>query len=155
MTETKTTRKQPSHQAFSAEEKAAMKAAAAEAKRAARKASAAEKAAEALADCVASIEAMDGDDRAAAEKIHAIVLAHAPQLEPRTWYGMPAYAGADGKAVVFFQPAGKFKARYATLGFNDGAALDDGTMWPTSYAVTRLTEADEKLITELVVRAAG
>ncbi|WP_157426205.1 iron chaperone [Agromyces salentinus] len=154
MTE-KTTKKEPSHQAFNAEERAAMKAAAAEAKRAARKASAEEKAAEALADCIASIEAMDGDDRAAAEAIHAIVLEHAPQLEPRTWYGMPAYAGADGKAVVFFQPAGKFKARYATLGFNDGAALDDGSMWPTSYAVTKLTPADTKLIAELVTRAAG
>ncbi|GAA1509103.1 uncharacterized protein YdhG (YjbR/CyaY superfamily) [Agromyces terreus] len=149
------TKKTPTHQAFSAEEKAAMKAAAAEAKKAARKASAEEKAAEALADCVASIEAMDGDDRAAAETIHAIVLKHAPGLSPRTWYGMPAYAGADGKAVVFFQPAGKFKARYATLGFNDGAALDEGTMWPTSFAVTKLTAADEKLIAELVVRAVG
>jgi uncharacterized protein YdhG (YjbR/CyaY superfamily) len=151
MTETK---KAPSHQAFNAEERAAMKAAAAEAKKAARKASVEEKAAEALADCVASIEAMDGDDRASAEAIHEIVLEHAPHLEPRTWYGMPAYA-KDGKAVVFFQPAGKFKARYATLGFNDGAALDDGSMWPTSYAVTKLTAADKKLITELVTRAAG
>ncbi|MGI9825107.1 iron chaperone [Agromyces sp. Marseille-Q5079] len=153
MTE-KTTKPAPSHQAFSAEEKAAMKAAAAEAKRAARKASAEEKAAEALADCIASIEAMDGDDRVAAEAIHAIVLEHAPQLEPRTWYGMPAYA-KDGKAVVFFQPAGKFKARYASLGFNDNATLDEGTMWPTSYAVTKLTPADLAFIADLVTRAAG
>lgn len=155
MTDTTSAKKEPSHQAFSAEEKAAMKAAAAEAKKAARKASAEEKAAEALADCLASIEAMDGDDRAAAETIHAIVLEHAPGLSPRTWYGMPAYAGADGKAVVFFQPAGKFKARYATLGFNDTAALDDGTMWATSFAVTKLTAADEKKIIELVKRSVG
>lgn len=154
MTETKSAKKEPSHQAFSAVEKAAMKAAAVEAKKAARKASAAEKAAEALADCVAAIEAMDGDDRAAAETVHAIVLEHAPELEPRTWYGMPAYA-KDGKAVVFFQPAGKFKARYATLGFNDNAALDEGTMWPTSFAVTKLTAADERRIVELVTRAVG
>ena len=89
-----------------------------------------------------------------AERIHAIVMAAAPELEPRTWYGMPAYA-RDGKVVCFFQSAEKFKARYATLGFNDAARLDDGSMWPTAFALTKLTKKDEAKIRALVKRAAG
>jgi uncharacterized protein YdhG (YjbR/CyaY superfamily) len=85
--------------------------------------------------------------------VHALVKAHAPQLAPKLWYGMPAYA-RDGKIVCFFQDAHKFKARYATLGFNDGAKLDDGTVWPTAFALTALTAADEKRLGELIARAA-
>jgi uncharacterized protein YdhG (YjbR/CyaY superfamily) len=97
---------------------------------------------------------MQEPDRAMAERVHAIVMASAPDLSPRTWYGMPAYA-RDGNVVCFFQPAQKFKARYATLGFNDRARLDDGTMWPVAYALTELTAADEARIAELVKKAAG
>jgi uncharacterized protein YdhG (YjbR/CyaY superfamily) len=97
---------------------------------------------------------MDDADRVMAERIHAIVTAEAPELDPKTWYGMPGYA-KDGKVVVFFQSAAKFKARHSTLGFNDGASLDDGSMWPTAYALTRLTKADEARIAELVKRAAA
>jgi uncharacterized protein YdhG (YjbR/CyaY superfamily) len=88
-----------------------------------------------------------------AERIHAIVKASAPDLSPRTWYGMPAYANEDGKVVCFFQSADKFKARYATLGFNDRANLDQGNMWPTSFALTKLTAAEEKKIGNLVRKA--
>ncbi len=91
-------------------------------------------------------------DRVMAERIHAVVTASAPDLAPKTYYGMPAYA-RDGKVVCFFQPADKFKARYATFGFNDDANLDDGSMWPTSWALTKLTAADEKKIGELVKKA--
>lgn len=131
---------------FSAEEKAAMKEAARE-----RRAQKAGKA-DGLADVLAKIAAMDDDDREIAEKVHNLVLAAAPDLEVRTWYGMPAYA-KDGKVVCFFQDAGKFKARYCTLGFQDPAQLDEGSMWPTSYAITGITKADEKRITDLVKRA--
>jgi uncharacterized protein YdhG (YjbR/CyaY superfamily) len=95
---------------------------------------------------------MEGSDRAMAERLHEIITASAPELAPKTWYGMPAYA-KDGKVVCFFQSAGKFKSRYATLGFNDEANLDDGAMWPTSFALTALTPADEKRIAALVKRA--
>ena len=105
-------------------------------------------------DVLAKIAEMPDEDRAIAERIHAIVKAAAPHLAPRTYYGMPAYA-KDGKVLCFFQPASKFKARYSTLGFNDDARLDDGTMWPTSWALTKLTPADEARITELVKQAAG
>jgi uncharacterized protein YdhG (YjbR/CyaY superfamily) len=88
-----------------------------------------------------------------AERIHAIVKASAPELSPKTWYGMPAYANADGKVVCFFTPAAKFKERYATFGFNADAHLDDGTMWATSWALTKLTRADESRIAELVKKA--
>jgi uncharacterized protein YdhG (YjbR/CyaY superfamily) len=88
------------------------------------------------------------------ERIHAIVKEHAPTLTSRTWYGMPAYA-RDGKIICFFQPADKFKGRYATLGFNDDARLDDGSMWPTSWALTELTAANEAKIAALVKKAAG
>ncbi|MET8653607.1 iron chaperone [Nocardia aurea] len=138
---------------FSDEEKAAMKEHAQELKTAARRGSRASKA-NGEADVVAKIAEMAAPDRAMAERIHAIVGAGAPELTPKLWYGMPAYA-KEGKVVLFFQSAEKFKARYATLGFNDIAALDDGTMWPTAFALTRLTPAVEARITELVRKAAG
>ncbi len=103
---------------------------------------------------LAKIAEMPAADRAMAERIHAVVKSSAPDLTPKTWYGMPAYA-RDGKVVCFFQAADKFKARYATLGFSDEAKLDDGAMWPTAFALTKLTAADEKRIGELVKQAAG
>ena len=107
------------------------------------------------ADVLAKIADMSESDRVIAERIHAIVKTAAPGLKPKTWYGMPAYADQAGKVVCFFQNAGKFKARYGTLGFNDAAKLDDGAMWPTSFAVTELTVDAEKRIADLVARAAG
>jgi uncharacterized protein YdhG (YjbR/CyaY superfamily) len=98
------------------------------------------------------IAEMPEPDRAMAERLHAIITASAPSLTPRTWYGMPAYA-KDGKVVCFFQSAAKFKARHATLGFSDKANLDDGNMWPTYFALKRLTSAEEKKITRLVKQA--
>jgi uncharacterized protein YdhG (YjbR/CyaY superfamily) len=100
------------------------------------------------------IAEMPEPDRAMAERLHAIVKASAPSLSPKTWYGMPAYA-KDGKVVCFFQSAAKFKARYATFGFSDKANLDDGNMWPTSFALKELTSAEEKKIARLVKKAAG
>ena len=130
---------------FTAEERAAMKERARELK--------AEKSkADAESDVLAKIAEMPKADRAMAERIHAIVKASAPDLTPRTWYGMPAYA-KDGKVVCFFKSASKFKSRYATFGFNDPANLDDGAMWPTSFALTKLTAADEKKIGALVKKA--
>jgi uncharacterized protein YdhG (YjbR/CyaY superfamily) len=107
------------------------------------------------ADVLAKIAEMDSADSTLAKAIHAIVKAQAPSLSPKTWYGMPAYANADGKIVCFFQAAGKFKARYATLGFNDAAQLDEGNMWPSSFALIKLTANEEKRIGELISRAAG
>ena len=101
---------------------------------------------------LAKIAAMKGADRAMAQRLHAIMKANAPDLEPKTWYGMPAYA-RDGKVVCFFRGAHKFKTRYATLGFSDEAHLDDGAMWPTDYALTKLGAADEKRIGALVKKA--
>ena len=106
-------------------------------------------------DLLAKIAEMPDSDRVMAERIHALVTAGAPHLSPKTWYGMPAYANKDGKVVCFFQSAAKFKARYATFGFNDDAKLDDGTMWPTAFALTKLTAAHEARIGELVKKAAG
>ena len=100
------------------------------------------------------IAEMEGSDRALAEKVHQVVTDAAPGLAPRLWYGMPAYA-KDGKVLCFFQPATKFKSLYATLGFNDVAALDDGAMWPCAYALTTLTPADEKKVRALISKAAG
>ena len=100
-------------------------------------------------EVLAKIAEMRQPDRAMAERLHALIKASAPALAPRTWYGQPAYA-KDGKIVCFFQPAQKFKTRYATLGFNDTANLDDGTMWPTAFALTELTAADEARIAALV-----
>jgi uncharacterized protein YdhG (YjbR/CyaY superfamily) len=136
---------------FSAEEKAAMKERAKEQKAEARRGK--DKAA-GEADVVAKIAEMPASDRVMAERIHALVKATAPDLTPKTWYGMPAYA-RDGKIICFFQAADKFKARYATFGFNEDAKLDDGDMWPTSWALTRLSAADEKKIAALVKKAAG
>lgn len=108
-----------------------------------------------LSDVLAKIAEMQPEDRAIAEKVHAIVTKNAPHLSPKTWYGFPAYANGDGKVVCFFQPAAKFKTRYGTLGFSDQAKLDDGSVWPTSYALKKLTAADEKRIAELVKKAAA
>ena len=130
---------------FTAEERAAMKERARELK--------AEKSkADAESDVLAKIAEMPKADRAMAERIHKIVKASAPDLTPRTWYGMPAYA-KDGKVVCFFKSASKFKSRYATFGFNDPANLDDGAMWATSFALKKLTAADEKKIGALVKKA--
>ena len=104
------------------------------------------------ADLLAKIAELPQADRSLAKRIHAIVTASAPALTPRTWYGMPAYA-LDGKVVCFFQGAQKFKTRYATLGFSDNARLDSGTMWPTAFALSKLTPADEKKIAALVKKA--
>jgi uncharacterized protein YdhG (YjbR/CyaY superfamily) len=103
-------------------------------------------------DVLTKIAAMSEPDRAMAERLHAIITASAPALAPKTWYGMPAYA-KDGKIVCFFQPAEKFKTRYATFGFNDSANLDDGAMWPTAFALMELTAADEARIAALVKKA--
>jgi uncharacterized protein YdhG (YjbR/CyaY superfamily) len=138
---------------FTDEERAAMKEHAQDLKRAARRGPHAAKA-DGDSDVRAKIAEMMEPDRALAERVHDIVRANAPQLMPKLWYGMPAYA-RNGKVVCFFQSAAKFKARYATLGFNDGAHLDDGTMWPTAFALTRLTDADEARIGALVKQAAG
>jgi uncharacterized protein YdhG (YjbR/CyaY superfamily) len=131
------------------EERAAMKARAQELKAEARANK--DKAAGESA-LLAAIAAMPEPDRAMAERLHALIKATAPDLTPKTWYGMPAYA-KDGKVVCFFQSADKFKARYATLGFNDDANLDDGTMWPTAFALKALTAADEARIGALVKKA--
>jgi uncharacterized protein YdhG (YjbR/CyaY superfamily) len=138
---------------FTDEERAAMKERAKELKAAARRGPRGKKADEEGA-VLAKIAEMPESDRVMAERIHAIVKAGAPDLAPKLWYGMPAYA-KDGKVVCYFQSADKFKARYATLGFNDTANLDDGTMWPTSFALTELTAADEAKIGALVKQAAS
>ena len=101
---------------------------------------------------LASIAAMSGTDRGIAERLHAVISRAAPELSPRTWYGMPAYA-RDSKIVCFLRSAEKFKERYVTLGFNDSAKLDDGHLWPISYAVTQLTEAEDAKIADLVTKA--
>ena len=142
---TTTTSKQKSYDGFTAEERDAMKERAKELKAARGKA-------EDETAVLEKIAEMSDADRAIAERIHAIVKANAPELSPKLWYGQPAYAKA-GKVVCFFQPADKFGTRYATLGFNDSAHLDDGTMWPTAYALTKLTPATEKQLTTLVKKA--
>ncbi len=134
---------------FSDDEKAAMKERAKELKAEARRSAAK---ADGEKELRAKIAEMNDADRAMAERIHTVVMASAPDLAPKTWYGMPAYA-RDGKIICFFQPAAKFKSRYATFGFNEDAKLDEGTMWATSWALTELTEADEKRIAELVKKA--
>ncbi len=101
----------------------------------------------------AALEKMAPDDRAIGERIHAIVKKAAPELKPKTWYGMPAYANSEGKAVLYFRDAKKFKERYAMLRFNDRANLDDGSMWPVAYALPKLTKADEARIAKLVKQA--
>ena len=135
---------------FSAEERAAMKQRAAELRAEGKQGA---KKADALQAVLDSIASMAAEDRALAERVHATVTATAPDLSPKTWYGMPAYANEDGKVVVFFKDAGKFKSRYATLGFEDAANLDDGPVWPTTYALTTWTRAVEKKIVDLVQTA--
>jgi uncharacterized protein YdhG (YjbR/CyaY superfamily) len=128
---------------FTAEEKAAMKARARELK-------ATEDGETAIAQ---ALKKMSPADRAIGERINTLVRETAPDLIPKTWYGMPAYANKDGKVICYFKNAGKFKMRYSEFGFNDAASLDDGAMWPIVYAVTKLTKADEARITELVQQA--
>ncbi len=139
---------------FTAQERAAMKEHAREQRTAARRASRADKAAQEARDLLAKIAEMPDADRAAAERVHAVVTAAAPSLAPKLWYGMPAYA-RDGAIVCFFQGAAKFGARYATLGFNDAARLDDGEMWATAFALTAVTPEVEARIAALVARAVG
>ncbi|MFI2040049.1 iron chaperone [Streptomyces bottropensis] len=138
---------------FSAEERDAMKEHAQELKATARRGTRSAKA-DGEADVLAKITGMADADRVLAERVHEIVRAAAPDLAPKLWYGMPAYA-RDGKVVCFFQSAQKFKSRYATLGFSDQARLDEGTLWPTAYALTELTAATEVRIAELLRSAAG
>ena len=137
--------------AFTDEERAAMRERAQEQKAASRRGPRAAKA-DGETDVLAKIAEMPEPDRAMAERLHALIKASAPALSPRTWYGMPAYA-KDGKVVCFFQSAQKFKTRYATLGFSDKAKLDDGAMWPTSFALKGLTAAEEARIGALVKEA--
>jgi uncharacterized protein YdhG (YjbR/CyaY superfamily) len=144
-------RKKPATKAaagFSAAEQAAMKDYLREKRGATSKA-------DGEAALLAKVAAMPEPDRGIAMRLHAIVKASAPALSPKTWYGMPAYANADGKVVCFFQPASKFGARYGTFGFNDAAKLDDGAMWPTGFALAELTAEAERKIAALVERAAG
>jgi uncharacterized protein YdhG (YjbR/CyaY superfamily) len=138
---------------FTEEEKAAMKEAAAERRTAAKRGTGSKKAQADLADCLEKIEAMDENDREIGEALHRIVTTHAADLAPKTWYGMPAYANADGKVVVFYKCAGKFKMRYAEVGFQEWANLDDGDIWPTVFAVMSMTSAVDKQLTELVKKA--
>lgn len=130
---------------FTAEERAAMKERAREAKSNATKD-------EAAAEVLAKIASMDGADRAIAERLHQLIIENVPELYPKTYYGMVGFA-RDGKIVCFFQDAKKFGTRYCTFGFQDSAALDDGSLWPTSYAITELTAANEKAILTLVKKA--
>ncbi len=132
---------------FSAEERAAMKERAAELRAEGKKGA---KKADGLEAVLEAIAAMAPENRVLAERVHAVVTATAPQLSPKTWYGMPAYADDDGKVVVFFQDAGKFKYRYSTLGFQESASLDDGDMWPVSYALLAWSPAVEKRVVALV-----
>jgi uncharacterized protein YdhG (YjbR/CyaY superfamily) len=130
---------------FTAEERAAIRERAKEEKAAASRA-------DGERDALEKIAAMRAPDRAMAERLHALIAAHAPNLAPKTWYGMPAYT-KDNNIICFFQPAEKFKTRYATLGFNDSAHLDDGGLWPVAFALTELTAAEEEQIVALVKRA--
>jgi uncharacterized protein YdhG (YjbR/CyaY superfamily) len=136
-------------QGFTAEERAAMRERAKELKAAARPRAKGESE---EGDVLAKLATMKGSDRVLGERLHAIIRETAPELAPRLWYGMPAYA-KNGKVLCFFQDAAKFKARYATLGFSDQATLDEGTMWPTSFALTELTSAVEARIVELLNKA--
>ena len=145
MAETKPAKK---NKGFTAEERAAMRERAKELKAAKNKE-------EAERDVLAKIAEMPKADRVLAERIHEIVKAAAPNLSSRTWYGMPAYTNDDGKVVVFFKSADKFKSRYATLGFEEAANIDKGVMWPTSFALKELTAKDEAKIAALVKKAGG
>jgi uncharacterized protein YdhG (YjbR/CyaY superfamily) len=147
----RTTERGDKSKGFTDEERAAMKERAQELKAEARRSRRASKA-DGESDLLAKIAEMQGQDRVIAERLHAIIKASAPDLSPRTWYGMPAYA-KDGKVVCFFQSAQKFNTRYATLGFSDAANLDEGAMWPTAFALTELTAAEEEKIGALVKKA--
>ena len=149
MAEKKTAKKTSSKPGFTADERAAMKARAQELKAEAREN---KNRADGERDVLAAIAAMKGKDRALATRLHEIITDAAPNLWPKTWYGFPAYA-KDGKIVCFFKSAAKFKTRYATLGFEEAANIDAGTMWPTSFGLTELTAADEKKIAALVKKA--
>ena len=140
------TRKRSTSEGFTDEERAAMKDRAKEMRR--PRVSAADD----EAAVVEKIAELTEPDRGLAQRVHAVITTAAPSLSPKLWYGMPAYA-KDGKVICFFQPAQRFKARYATLGFNDPAHLDEGAMWPTAFALTRLTAVEEKAIAALVKRA--
>jgi uncharacterized protein YdhG (YjbR/CyaY superfamily) len=142
----RTTAADKTSKGFTAEERAAMRERARELKAAANKE-------ESERDVLAKIAEMPNADRVLAERIHALVKATAPSLSPKTWYGMPAYANDDGNIVCFFKSADKFKSRYATLGFEEAANLDQGAMWPTAFALTKLTAADEAKIKTLVNKA--
>lgn len=135
---------------FSAEERAAMKKRAAELRAEGKKGAKKADGLQALLDAIAG---MAPEDRALAERVHVTVTSAAPDLTPKTWYGMPAYANADGKVVIFFQDSGKFKYRYSTLGFQEAANLDDGDIWPVSYALEAWSPTVEKKVTELVKAA--
>jgi uncharacterized protein YdhG (YjbR/CyaY superfamily) len=135
---------------FTAEERAAMKARAEELRAEGKKGA---KRADGLQAVLDAIAKMAPEDRALAERVHVTVTATAPELAPKTWYGMPAYANADGKVVLFFQDSGKFKYRYSTLGFQDSANLDDGDIWPVSYALMKWSPAVEKKVVALVKAA--
>jgi uncharacterized protein YdhG (YjbR/CyaY superfamily) len=139
--------------AFTDEERAAMKERAQELKAEARRGPRADKAEAGESAVLAKIAEMPEPDRAMGERLHAIIKASAPALSPKTWYGMPAYANKDGKVVCFFQSAQKFDSRYATLGFSDEANLDEGAMWPTSFALKELSATEEAKIGALVKRA--
>ena len=140
---------------FTAEERAAMKERAEELRAQKGRTKGAAKAAAEIQDVLDAIAKLPDDaDRALAERLHVVITEAGPQLAPRTWYGMPAYA-LEGKVLCFVQPASKFDTRYTTLGFNDTAKLDDGALWPASFAITSLGPAEQKAITELVQRAIG
>ncbi len=152
MASTKPKKTAKSSSPFSGAEREAMQAKVKEEKAARRKGASK---ADGEADLLAKIAEMDGKDRSLAEKIHAIVMANAPALTPKTWYGMPAWANDEGKVVCFFQSASKFKVRYATFGFNEAARIDEGDLWATSFAVTQLGAAEEEKIAALVRKAVG
>ncbi|HQY32884.1 hypothetical protein [Actinotalea sp.] len=147
-----TTKAEDESGGFSPAERAAMKERADELRAEGKKGS---KAADGLQAVLDRIATMAPEDRALAERVHVAVTTTAPGLSPRTWYGMPAYANADGKVVVFFQDAAKFSTRYSTLGFQDPAALDDGDLWPVSYALVRWSPAVESTVVDLVRRASA
>jgi uncharacterized protein YdhG (YjbR/CyaY superfamily) len=146
-----TTAKSRTFEGFTDDERAAMKERAKELKTTARRGSRASKA-DGESEVLEKIAEMQEPDRVLAERLHAVIKASAPGISPTTWYGMPAYA-KDGKVICFFQPAQKFKTRYATLGFSDKANLDEGAMWPNAYALTELTAADEARIGALMKKA--
>jgi uncharacterized protein YdhG (YjbR/CyaY superfamily) len=145
MADTKKAAREEEPEGFTDEERAAMKERAREVRRGKK---------DGTADLLEKIAEMDDADRVIAERLHALISEAAPELTPKTWYGMPAYA-KNGKVLCFFQAASKFNARYATFGFNDTAMLDDGEMWPTSFALTELTSKAEATIVELVRKAAA